>query len=124
MIYQQRPERRRAVAQNAEPSCVLLPITSCCCAPFAQVAEDECRHFLALAKRLEELGSHYGAFPVHDGCGAAACCGHTDVRWWWTILSSSQLGGSGCTCVAEPQQQQQQLKLAGACRPSRPSLNS
>lgn len=34
-----------------------------------QVAEDECRHFTLLCQRLEELGSHYGAFPAHDGCG-------------------------------------------------------
>ncbi len=37
----------------------------------SQVAEDECRHFVALAKRLEELGSSYGAYPVHDGCEPA-----------------------------------------------------
>ncbi|PNH07763.1 hypothetical protein TSOC_005738 [Tetrabaena socialis] len=37
-----------------------------------KVAEDECRHFAALAKRLEETGSHYGAFPVHDGLWESA----------------------------------------------------
>lgn len=30
------------------------------------VAEDEARHFLTWNKRLGELGSHYGAFNVHD----------------------------------------------------------
>ncbi|GIL89336.1 hypothetical protein Vretimale_18663 [Volvox reticuliferus] len=39
---------------------------------FVKVAEDECRHFTALAKRLEELGSHYGAFAVHDGLWESA----------------------------------------------------
>ncbi|XP_078438865.1 3-oxoacyl-acyl-carrier synthase-like protein (Protein of unknown function DUF455) [Wolffia australiana] len=34
---------------------------------FVRVAEDECRHFTLLAARLDELGSFYGAFPVHDG---------------------------------------------------------
>ncbi|GIL47801.1 hypothetical protein Vafri_3912 [Volvox africanus] len=39
---------------------------------FVKVAEDECRHFTALARRLEELGSHYGAFAVHDGLWESA----------------------------------------------------
>lgn len=34
---------------------------------FVKVAQDEGRHFLLLARRLEELGSYYGAFPAHDG---------------------------------------------------------
>jgi uncharacterized ferritin-like protein (DUF455 family) len=38
-----------------------------CLMPLPQVAEDECRHFTLLCQRLEELGSHYGAFPAHDG---------------------------------------------------------
>lgn len=32
-----------------------------------RVATDEARHFLLLCARLEELGSHYGALPSHDG---------------------------------------------------------
>jgi uncharacterized ferritin-like protein (DUF455 family) len=31
------------------------------------VAVDEARHFSLLAERLQELGSHYGAFPAHNG---------------------------------------------------------
>lgn len=34
---------------------------------FVKVAQDEGRHFSLLASRLQELGSHYGAFPAHDG---------------------------------------------------------
>lgn len=34
---------------------------------FVKVAQDEGRHFSLLAKRLEELGSFYGALPAHDG---------------------------------------------------------
>jgi len=34
---------------------------------FAVLAEDECRHFEMLEQRLRDLGSHYGAFPAHDG---------------------------------------------------------
>lgn len=34
---------------------------------FVKVAQDEGRHFTLLAKRLEELGSSYGALPAHDG---------------------------------------------------------
>jgi uncharacterized ferritin-like protein (DUF455 family) len=36
------------------------------------VADDESRHFLLLADRLEALGSHYGALPAHDGLWEAA----------------------------------------------------
>lgn len=36
------------------------------------VADDECRHFRMLAKRLEALGSSYGALPVHDGLWESA----------------------------------------------------
>lgn len=32
-----------------------------------QVADDECRHFLALEQRLRDMGSAYGALPAHDG---------------------------------------------------------
>lgn len=31
-----------------------------------QVAEEECKHHRLLESRLKEMGSHYGAFPVHD----------------------------------------------------------
>ncbi|KAG0447919.1 hypothetical protein HPP92_028085 [Vanilla planifolia] len=34
---------------------------------FVKVAQDEGRHFMLLATRLEEVGSFYGAFAVHDG---------------------------------------------------------
>lgn len=36
------------------------------------VGGDEGRHFLMLAERLEQLGSHYGALPAHDGLWQAA----------------------------------------------------
>jgi uncharacterized ferritin-like protein (DUF455 family) len=37
-----------------------------------QVADDEARHFNLLRNRLEDLGSHYGALPAHDGLWQAA----------------------------------------------------
>jgi len=37
-----------------------------------QVAGEEGTHFLLLADRLAELGSHYGAMPAHDGLWQAA----------------------------------------------------
>lgn len=37
-----------------------------------QVAEDECRHYELLRKRLEAMGSHYGAFPAHDALWGSA----------------------------------------------------
>ncbi|GAB4816722.1 hypothetical protein N2152v2_003768 [Parachlorella kessleri] len=39
---------------------------------FVTVAEDECRHFQLLEKRLEQTGSHYGALPAHDGLWESA----------------------------------------------------
>lgn len=39
---------------------------------WAVVAEDEARHFEALARRLEEVGSRYGALPAHDGLWESA----------------------------------------------------
>jgi uncharacterized ferritin-like protein (DUF455 family) len=42
------------------------------CAAFAEVAEEEARHFEALAARLVALGSSYGALPVHDGLWESA----------------------------------------------------
>lgn len=39
---------------------------------WAVVAEDEARHFEALAARLEEVGSRYGALPAHDGLWESA----------------------------------------------------
>jgi hypothetical protein len=35
-----------------------------------QVAADEASHFSLLNKRLEAVGSHYGALPAHDGCAS------------------------------------------------------
>lgn len=39
---------------------------------FLAVAADEAMHFALLARRLETLGSHYGALPAHDGLWDAA----------------------------------------------------
>lgn len=35
-------------------------------ADFLSIAEDEARHFSMLSKRLEALGSYYGALPAHN----------------------------------------------------------
>jgi len=39
---------------------------------FVKVAEDEARHYTALSNRLTELGSYYGAVPVHEGLWESA----------------------------------------------------
>ncbi len=39
---------------------------------FLSVAADEAMHFALLARKLESLGSHYGALPAHGGLWAAA----------------------------------------------------
>lgn len=37
-----------------------------------KVAEDEARHYSLLKRRLEEMGSFYGAFAAHDGLWESA----------------------------------------------------
>ena len=39
---------------------------------WVQVGLEEAKHFSLLAKRLEEMGSHYGALPAHAGLWEAA----------------------------------------------------
>lgn len=39
---------------------------------WVRVADEESKHFLLIADRLEELGSRYGALPAHDGLWQAA----------------------------------------------------
>ncbi len=39
---------------------------------WVRVADEESKHFLLLADRLEQLGSRYGALPAHDGLWQAA----------------------------------------------------
>lgn len=39
---------------------------------WVRVADEESKHFLLLADRLEALGSRYGALPAHDGLWQAA----------------------------------------------------
>jgi len=39
---------------------------------FLSVAADEAMHFALLARKLDSLGSHYGALPAHDGLWQAA----------------------------------------------------
>ncbi|CAI9091245.1 OLC1v1026213C1 [Oldenlandia corymbosa var. corymbosa] len=46
---------------------------------FVKVAQDEGRHFTLLAKRLEELGSSYGALPAHDGLWDSAMATSKDL---------------------------------------------
>ncbi|KAL6128454.1 hypothetical protein ACLB2K_071809 [Fragaria x ananassa] len=46
---------------------------------FVKVAQDEGRHFTLLAARLEEMGSFYGALPVHDGLWDSAAATSDDL---------------------------------------------
>ncbi|MDF1792662.1 MAG: ferritin-like domain-containing protein [Thalassobaculaceae bacterium] len=39
---------------------------------WVRVGDEESKHFLLIADRLEELGSYYGALPAHDGLWQAA----------------------------------------------------
>ncbi|TNE28838.1 MAG: ferritin-like domain-containing protein [Alphaproteobacteria bacterium] len=47
---------------------------------FLSVAADEAMHFALLARKLEALGSHYGALPAHGGLWQAAEATRDDVR--------------------------------------------
>jgi uncharacterized ferritin-like protein (DUF455 family) len=46
---------------------------------FLAVAADEAMHFALLARKLESLGSHYGALPAHGGLWEAAYETREDV---------------------------------------------
>lgn len=46
---------------------------------FLHVAADEAMHFALLARKLESLGSHYGALPAHGGLWEAAHTTRHDV---------------------------------------------
>jgi uncharacterized ferritin-like protein (DUF455 family) len=46
---------------------------------FLAVAADEAMHFALLARKLEKLGSHYGALPAHAGLWEAAHATRNDV---------------------------------------------
>jgi uncharacterized ferritin-like protein (DUF455 family) len=46
---------------------------------FLSVAADEAMHFALLARKLEALGSHYGALPAHAGLWEAAHATRDDV---------------------------------------------
>lgn len=46
---------------------------------FLSVAADEAMHFALLARKLEQLGSHYGALPAHAGLWEAAAATRHDV---------------------------------------------
>ncbi|KAI0165273.1 DUF455-domain-containing protein [Hypoxylon sp. FL1284] len=45
-----------------------------------KVANDEAKHFSLLRARLEELGSHFGALPVHHGLWESAARTSHDLR--------------------------------------------
>lgn len=45
-----------------------------------KVANDEAKHFSLLRARLEELGSHFGALPVHHGLWESAVRTANDLR--------------------------------------------
>lgn len=46
---------------------------------FLAVAADEAMHFALLARKLQDLGSHYGALPAHGGLWEAAHATRHDV---------------------------------------------
>lgn len=43
------------------------------------VCDDEARHFIMIEDRLQELGSHYGALPAHNGLWEAAISTMNDI---------------------------------------------
>lgn len=54
---------------------------------FLAVAADEAMHFVLLARKLEALGSHYGALPAHGGLWQAAEETRGDVRARLAVVS-------------------------------------
>ncbi|KAH9842263.1 Protein of unknown function (DUF455) [Teratosphaeria destructans] len=52
-----------------------------------KVANDEAKHFSLLRARLEELGSHFGALPVHHGLWESATMTKDDLRARISIIA-------------------------------------
>jgi uncharacterized ferritin-like protein (DUF455 family) len=52
-----------------------------------KVAADEAKHFSLLRARLEELGSHFGALPVHHGLWESAMATAHDLRARISIIA-------------------------------------
>ena len=52
-----------------------------------KVANDEAKHFSLLRSRLEELGSHFGALPVHHGLWESASTTAHDLRSRISIIA-------------------------------------
>ncbi|ORY58764.1 Rieske [2Fe-2S] domain protein [Pseudomassariella vexata] len=52
-----------------------------------KVANDEAKHFSLLRARLEELGSHFGALPVHHGLWESAAMTAHDLRARISIIA-------------------------------------
>ena len=52
-----------------------------------KVANDEAKHFSLLRARLEELGSHFGALPVHHGLWESAAITAHDLRARISIIA-------------------------------------
>ncbi|EGE85255.1 DUF455 domain-containing protein [Blastomyces dermatitidis ATCC 18188] len=54
---------------------------------FLKVAADEAKHFSLLRARLEQLGSHFGALPVHHGLWLSATETAHDIRARISIIA-------------------------------------
>jgi hypothetical protein len=81
-VLQLLPGREPGLRTTHNPSVAepFSPAALCCAAGLGwQVAEDECRHFQLLERRLEETGSSYGALPAHDGLWESAW--ETGAHW-------------------------------------------
>jgi uncharacterized ferritin-like protein (DUF455 family) len=65
------------------------------------VAEDECRHYELLRRRLEEMGSHYGAFPGHEALwdSATATAHSLPAR---LAIEHAVHEARGCVCGIAP----------------------
>lgn len=61
-------------AASPVPACPHVPtrLPRAYFAEWLRVADDEARHYMTWHNRLLELGSHYGAFPVHNGLWQSA----------------------------------------------------
>ena len=65
---------------NAREAGVTQPLPRTFYYDWLKVANDEAKHFSLLRSRLEELGSHFGALPVHHGLWQSAQMTAHDLR--------------------------------------------
>lgn len=86
-IITRAPRLSAAAARTDAEACPKPTLPTQFYTDFLKVALDEAKHFTLLQKRLMEMGSYFGALPVHHGL------------WESAVETSENLFARLCTCL-------------------------